>query len=113
MAILLPALAALPRYFADADRVMAIRGGIDPHNARVLVVEGDLTIDRAGLIRTDQLAPEITTRLGKDQILVALVIMGNLIAPDAVLMEPDYDWSPRFWVRGRVQVKSLCLGGSV
>jgi len=27
-------------------------------------------------------------------------------------MEPDCDWSPRFWVGGSVQVKSLCLGGS-
>jgi hypothetical protein len=110
--ILLPALAALDRYFADTATVEAIPGGVYPDRAKVLVIEGDLAIDRGGLLQTDHIAPDVTAALGQDETLIAIVITGNLTAPDAVLIERDIDWSPRFRVGGNMQVKSLCLGGS-
>jgi hypothetical protein len=109
---LLPARVALERYFPDAATVMAIPGGVDPDNARVLLVEGDLVIDRAGLIQTTDIMPEVTAALGEDELLVAIAITGNFTAPDLVLLEPDIDWSPRFRIAGDMQVRSLCLGGS-
>jgi hypothetical protein len=49
---LLPAAQALERYFPDAASIEAMPGGVDPKDAKVLVIEGDLVIDRAGLIQT-------------------------------------------------------------
>jgi hypothetical protein len=109
---ILPAAEALPRFFPDAARVMAIPGGVNPERAKMLLVEGDLTVARRGLVATNALLPELTGQLADEETLVAIVVTGSLRAPDAVLMEPDYDWSPRFKVDGDMEVKSLCLGGS-
>jgi hypothetical protein len=44
--ILLPALAALERYFPDHGRIDAMPAALAPGNAKALVIEGDLVIDR-------------------------------------------------------------------
>ena len=111
--ILLPALAALERYFPDHGRIDAMPAALAPGNAKALVIEGDLVIDRNGLIQTDDLLPEVTAQLRGGDVLVAIVVTGNLTAPNVVLIEPDIDWSPRFKVGGNLEVRSLCLGGSV
>jgi hypothetical protein len=108
-----PADEALRRYFADADEVDAMHGGVlDRARAKALVVEGDLTLDRTGLLSTAELLPDLLGTLTGEEYLVAVIVTGDLIAPNLVLMEPDYDWSPRFKVGGTLHVKSLCLGGS-
>jgi hypothetical protein len=108
-----PAAEALRRHFADADEIVAYHEGVvQPDNAKALVVEGDLTIDAKGLRSTAELLPDVIGTLAADETLVAVIVTGDLIAPNLVLMEPDYDWSPRFKVGGTLHVRSLCLGGS-
>src|SRR6185312_595648 len=71
------------------------------------VVEGDLVIDREGLVLTGEMVPAF------DNIpLGALFITGSLRAQNATIAEPDIDWSPLLKVQGNVVAKNLCLGGS-
>src|SRR5688500_9778625 len=111
-ASLRPAQQALRDLLPDADQVDATMGMTDLDKDKALVVEGDLALSHKGLLQTDQLVPGILAGLADGEALVAIIVTGDLIAPDTVLMEPDYDWSPRFKVGGTLHVKSLCLGGS-
>jgi hypothetical protein len=71
------------------------------------VIEGDLRIDREGLVLTSELVPAF-----KGATLGAIFVTGSLLAPDATLAEPDIDWSPLLKVKGNVIAKNLCLAGS-
>jgi hypothetical protein len=71
------------------------------------VIEGDLRIDREGLLLTSELVPAF-----KDATLGAIFVTGSLLAPDATLAEPDINWSPLLKVKGNVIAKNLCLAGS-
>jgi hypothetical protein len=71
------------------------------------VVEGDLVIDREGLVLTSEMVPAFN-----DAPLGALFITGSLRAPKATIAEPDIDWSPLLKIKGNVVARNLCLGGS-
>jgi hypothetical protein len=71
------------------------------------VVEGDLVVEREGLVLTSEMVPAL-----QDAPLGALFITGSLRAPNATIAEPDIDWSPLLKIKGNVIAKNLCLGGS-
>jgi hypothetical protein len=71
------------------------------------VVEGDLVIQREGLVLTSEMVPAF-----QDAPLGAIFITGSLRAPKATIAEPDIDWSPLLKIKGNVIAKNLCLGGS-
>jgi hypothetical protein len=69
------------------------------------VIEGDLRIDREGLVLTSELVPAF-----KGATLGAIFVTGSLLAPDATLAEPDIDWSPLLKVKGNVIAKKSLPG---
>ena len=77
------------------------------HKYKAGIVEGDLTVDKAGLVYTNEMVPAFA-----DAPLGALFVTGSLLAPGATIAEPDIDWSPLLKVKGNVVAKNLCLGGS-
>ena len=94
----------LPGVRDVAARAMAF-SGLDQFKAGI--VEGDLVIDREGLVLTSEMVPAF-----HDAPLGALFITGSLRAPKATIAEPDIDWSPLLKIKGNVVAKNLCLGGS-
>jgi hypothetical protein len=105
---LLPMAEAFQRFMPEvtdiANRTMTY-SRLDQFKAGI--VEGDLAIDRDGLVLTSELVPAF-----KDAPLGAIFVTGSLLAPNATLAEPDIDWSPLLKVKGNVVAKNLCLGGS-
>ena len=98
------AFSRMPDVGDIASRTMTY-SGLDKFKAGV--VEGDLVIDREGLVLTSEMVPAFDNApLG------ALFITGSLRAPNATIAEPDIDWSPLLKVKGDVVAKNLCLGGS-
>jgi hypothetical protein len=114
-ATLIPAATAIARFFPSKTDFRDCFVTFAGHNEspKVLLVEGDLSIDTTGLVQTERLCPQVIDGMGKADRLVGVVVTGNLIAPKATLLEPDIDWSPRIKVLGGLHVHSLCLGGSV
>lgn len=94
---------AFSRFMPDvsdiASRTMAF-SGLDKFKAGV--VEGDLVIDREGLVLTSEMVPAFN-----DAPLGALFITGSLRAPNATIAEPDIDWSPLLKIKGNVVAKNL------
>ena len=86
--ILLPAEPMLARYFPGAAAIGALPGGADPNHAKVLLVEGDLVIDRTDLIATSEIIQEATAALGDGETLVAIVITGDLQRPTPCWWSP-------------------------
>lgn len=99
---------AFKRFLPDvsdiASRTMTY-SGLEKFKAGV--VEGDLVIEREGLVLTSEMVPAF-----EDAPLGALFITGSLLATNATIAEPDIDWSPLLKIRGNVVAKNLCLGGS-
>jgi hypothetical protein len=111
---LMPATAAIARFFpAAGDLYDAFSFVGDADSAVVLMAEGDLVIDAEGLVQTERLVPDLVDPMGEEGRLAGIVVTGNLVAPKAVLLEPDIDWSPRIKVFGSLEARSLCLGGSI
>ncbi len=110
---LVPASVAMASFFPEATDVSRFfRIYSRPDQAKAIVVEGDLAIAGKGLVRTDEMFPDLTSGLDKGAILAAVIVTGNIDAPATVLMEPDIDRSPGLKVLGNVRVRSLILGGS-
>jgi len=112
---LIPAAAAMARFFPDdGDLYDCFRAFVnDDEAAVVLLAEGDLVVETAGLVQTERLVPKLIDAMGENDRLVGIIVTGNLVAPKATLLEPDIDWSPRIKVLGDLIASSLCLGGSL
>ena len=110
---LVPASVAMASFFPEATDVSRFfRIYSKPERAKAIVVEGDLAIARKGLVRTDEMFPDLTSGLNNEAILAAVIVIGDIDAPATIFMEPDIDRSPRLKVLGDVRVRSLILGGS-
>lgn len=87
---LLSTAAAFKRFLPGVKDIAArtmTRSRLDQYKAGV--VEGDLVVEREGLVLTSEMVPAF-----QDAPLGALFITGSLRAPNATIAEPDIDWSP-------------------
>jgi hypothetical protein len=104
----------MSRFFPDGgDLYDCFSTTGDGEGAFVLLAEGDLAIDAKGLVQTERLVPDLIDTMQDKDLLVGIIVTGNLVAPKATLLEPDIDWSPRIKVFGNLVARSLCLGGSL
>lgn len=105
--------AAVPLVFADiGDLAHALCAySIEADDMIAILVDGDWTSDCAGPIEISELFKELIGPEPIDKTLCAIVVTGNLNAPDAVLIDRDSDWAPSLIVGGNLVAQSMCLGG--
>src|SRR5438552_296701 len=93
---LVPVTEAFARFLPalTRDDIAARMMGRILRDQLALVIDGDLNLDKKGLVGTEELEPEVTRALPNREPPAAIFVAGSIIGPDTVLAEYDYDWSP-------------------
>jgi hypothetical protein len=105
----LPLEDAMGRYKPELVGVLDLAGANPTPHA--LIIHGDVKRVERGVLKTVDILPDLSAKF-EQQPPAAIFIRGDLIAPDAIIEEYDFDWSPSVFVTGSVITRAMMLYGS-
>lgn len=113
IARILPAQVAVPVVLGPIDDLSELLHcfAMEPEEMIAIYVEGDWSFAGEGAVQMEEMFGDLAAQQPDDKTICAIVITGNLNAPDAVLIDRDSDWAPALIVGGNLIARSMCLSG--
>lgn len=107
-----PAEAAMQVVLGDNEHVEdMLPSFMDSDTMRAIFVDGDFIFDGEGAFEMEELFNDLADQQPEGMLICAIVVTGNLHAPNAMLMDRDNDFAPSLIVGGNVIARNLYLGG--